>query len=457
MTSPVVVAGAGGAGLAAALSAAQCGVDTVVLEANLHYRHACTTVMSTGLVPGAGTPAQQAANVDDSPEDYAADILAKTGETSDPVTTATLTARSAELVEWLGRSLRRALELATDARYPGHRRHRLHAPADRSGRTLHGALNRAVIAHDVEVLMPYRLVGVAERTDALRLTVATPDGARHEMDAGALVLATGGFAQDPELVRRHLPQLEAATYFGGDHSDGQALRLAEELGLDCAYLDSYTGHASYAHNHGVLVTWNAVMHGGVIVNTAGRRFADESIGYSGFADALAGQEASRGFLLLDQRIADACKTFPEFTQLRDAGGIRWADDPVALARAIGVPETVLGATLEEAGIAATGAHPDPHGRTDWEAPLAWPVGVIPISPILGMSQGGLVTDEQARVRRDGRAVPRLYAAGGAATGTSGHGGEGYLAGNGLLLALGLGYIAGRDAARVVSHYGHRAP
>ena len=61
------------------------------------------------------------------------------------------------------------------------------------------------------------------------------------------------------------------------------------------------------------------------------------------------------------------------------------------------------------------------------------------------TQGGLCVDEHARVLAGGRPVPGLYAAGGAAAGISGHGADGYLAGNGLLSALGLGYLAGHHA------------
>ena len=62
----------------------------------------------------------------------------------------------------------------------------------------------------------------------------------------------------------------------------------------------------------------------------------------------------------------------------------------------------------------------------------------------------LLVDEHARVRRrDGGTVPGVYAAGGAAAGISGHGAAGYLAGNGLLPALGLSYLAAGHAARLL--------
>jgi fumarate reductase flavoprotein subunit len=75
--------------------------------------------------------------------------------------------------------------------------------------------------------------------------------------------------------------------------------------------------------------------------------------------------------------------------------------------------------------------------------------VVKVTGALFHTQGGLLVDGHARVLRDGRPIPGLYAAGGAAAGISGHGADGYLAGNGLLSALGLGYLAGRHLATVI--------
>ena len=60
------------------------------------------------------------------------------------------------------------------------------------------------------------------------------------------------------------------------------------------------------------------------------------------------------------------------------------------------------------------------------------------------TQGGIRVDGRGAALRDGTAIPGLYAVGGAAAGISGHGAAGYMSGNGLLSALGLGYLAGRD-------------
>ena len=89
---------------------------------------------------------------------------------------------------------------------------------------------------------------------------------------------------------------------------------------------------------------------------------------------------------------------------------------------------------------------DPFGRTLWPHVLEPPYACVKVTGALFHTQGGLRVDGHGAVLRDGRPIPGLYAAGGAAAGISGNGAEGYMSGNGLLSALGLGYLAGRDIA-----------
>ncbi len=78
-----------------------------------------------------------------------------------------------------------------------------------------------------------------------------------------------------------------------------------------------------------------------------------------------------------------------------------------------------------------------------------PYGAIRVTGALFHTQGGLLVSPRAGVLRAGVEIPGLFAAGGAAAGMSGHGAAGYLAGNGLLAAVGLGYLAGRQGSAPV--------
>ncbi|KHL17782.1 UNVERIFIED_CONTAM: fumarate reductase, partial [Mumia flava] len=260
-----------------------------------------------------------------------------------------------------------------------------------------------------------------------------------------VLLATNGFGADPDLVAQHLPEIAGATYHGSEGSTGDALRIGERLGAATAYLDAYQGHAALTPA-ATLAGWATIMHGGVMVDVHGRRFGDETTGYSEYAARLREQDESRGWIVIDERIHEACLVFADYRDTVESGASRPAADLAALAELTGTDPATLGATLDQAGRSAAG-EPDPYGRSRWEGPLHAPYRAIPVSPALFHTQGGLVVDEHARVRRaDGSPVPGLYASGGAAAGISGHGAAGYLAGNGLLPALGLAFLAAEDVA-----------
>jgi fumarate reductase flavoprotein subunit len=443
----VLVAGAGAAGCAAALAAAEAGLAVVLLDAHETFRQGCNTAMSTSMVPAGGSRWQADAGIDDRPERFADDVRRKTRGTADPIVTAVLTGVAPELVAWLADSCGVPLELVTDFHYPGHSRDRCHAVADRAGRTLHRHLLDAVDARpEVTLAVPLRLVDVRD-VGGVRALVAPPGGQEEEIATGAVVLATNGYAANADLVARYIPEIAHALYFGGDGSTGDALAIGERLGADVACLDAYQGHGSVAVPHNVLVTWATVMHGAVLVNAQGKRFGDETTGYSEFAAQVIEQPDEVAYVVLDRRVDEACRPFADYQDLLDQDAIRWADDARGLAAHIGCDPDVLAETLDAAHAAARGAAPDAFGRTFFEQPLQPPLAAVKVTGALFHTQGGLRVDEHARVLRGDEPLPWLYAAGGAAVGMSGSGASGYLAGNGLLAALGLGYRAGRNVTQ----------
>ena len=165
---------------------------------------------------------------------------------------------------------------------------------------------------------------------------------------------------------------------------------------------------------------------------------------------LAAQPGARGWLILDQRIHQACLAFRDYQETVESGALRHAEGVGELATILEVDSATLEETLTTAHASALNVDSDPFGRTMFEAPLSAPYIAIKVQPALFHTQGGVLVNQNAQVLRDdGTVVPGLYAAGGAAAGISGHGADGYLAGNGLLSAFGLSYLAGQSAARTV--------
>ncbi len=179
-----------------------------------------------------------------------------------------------------------------------------------------------------------------------------------------------------------------------------------------------------------------------MLDTTGHRFGDESTGYSEFGPQLAARPGATGWLVFDQRVHDLCLPFTDFRQTVEGGALVWADDAVALAAATGLPEAAVTEELAATEAVAHGTATDRLGRTHFEAPLEPPYAAVKVMPALFHTQGGLVVDGNARVLTAAdEPIPGLYASGGAAAGISGHGAAGYLAGNGLLPALGLAFLA----------------
>ncbi|GAA5060898.1 FAD-dependent oxidoreductase [Nocardia callitridis] len=447
----LVVAGAGG-GLVAALRAAELGATVLVVDADEHFTRGNNTSMCTAMIPAAGTRWQHDAGVDDSVERFVADIEHKTEGTADRTLARALARASAPLVTWLADEQALDLELVTDFRYPGHSADRCHTITGRHGSRLLRHLVRR--AHDhpaIEVIAPMSLESVHTTDGAVSgVDIATPDGNREKVSTSSVLLATNGFGADPNLVRRWIPEIAEAEYHGGRFSRGDALRIGAELGADVGYLDAYQGHAALSARSRTLVGWATVLHGGIIVNVEGTRFAAESGGYSEFAAILAAQPEAKGWIVVDQHIENLCMAFDDFRAVSDDGSLVRADTAEDLAARLDLPANALENELDAARRSALGQEPDRQGRTDERHPLAAPYVAIAITPALFHTQGGLAVDEHARVLAEGAPIPGLYASGGAATGVSGHGASGYLAGNGLIAALGLAYLAAEHVGRTHS-------
>ena len=445
----IVVAGAGG-GLAGALRAAELGSRVLLIDASEHFRRGNNTSMSTAMFPGAGSRWQRELGLEDSPEIFAADIAKKTKGTADPLTTQTLTNVSAELVEWMADSQGVDLHLITDFHYPGHSVDRCHSIDGRKGdRVLAHLLSRVDASDSIDMLVPARLVDVAiPEHGELTAVIEMPDGSREEVGTGAVLMATNGFGANAEMVRQYIPEIADAVYHGSDASRGDAIRIGGNFGAQPAFLDAYQGHAALAVHGATLAGWATIMHGAVLVNSEGRRFGDETCGYSEYAAMLARQPGARGWLILDDRIHDACLAFRDYQETVESGALRRASNVSELAQVIDVDESTLDATLAKAGAAARGESSDEFARTEFEGQITAPYTAIKVQPALFHTQGGLLVDGNAQVlTADGGVVRGLYAAGGAAAGISGHGADGYLAGNGLLSAFGLSYLAGQASSR----------
>lgn len=448
MEVDLLVVGAGACGLAAAIAAHDAGVNVAILEKR--ERPGGNSSLSTGSVPGAGSRFQREAGIVDSPEVMVADLLRLSGESELPELTRRMAAISAELCEWLVDRVGARMALITDYCHVGHTIPRLHAPVSRRGQDLVDDLLAAVERREIPLAVnnPVETLYVSARGAVVGVAVGGAAGESSHIRAKAVMLASNGFAANRDLVAEFCSEIAGAEYFGAQGSEGEAVIWGRQLGARLANMNAYQGYAAVAYPHGSLLSWTTIEKGGILVNERGERFGNEDLGYSAYARHVLAQQ-SQVFAIFDERIKTLASKEEEFKELVDYGGVKNAESARALAPLFKLPADQLDATLRAFNAAAAGEAPDAFGRARFGmAPLTGRLWICRVTPGLFHTQGGLAVDGEGRVLRpDGSVVPGLFAGGGAAAGISGRAGAGgYASGNGLLTAIGLGYLAGRAAA-----------
>ncbi len=453
----VAIIGAGACGLMTALRLREASIDCVVIERDA--QPGGSTALSSGLIPAAGTTVQQAAGVIDSVAGFAADIQAKAKGQAAAHLVPVYCEAVREAIDALSVRYRIPFEVLDGFLYPGHQVRRMHSVPERTGAALIARLEAAVRGAGADLLMRAHVTELhVDAGDTLiGVGYRRPDGQIERLRCAAVMLACNGFGGNRHMVADLLPEMSEAVFAGHAGNDGSAIAWGRELDAGIADLGGYQGHGSWAVPHNVLISWALMMAGGIQVNRDGQRFHDETQGYSEAAVHVLAQVESIAWTVFDAPILELARSFPDFRDAEAAGAVRSAPDVAALAALIGCQPAMLGDTL--ANLMHRRPEPDtrsgriplhPAGSAQarsFSRGLEAPWYAIKVTGALFHTQGGLDIDARCRVRRhDGSCLANLWAAGGAARGVSGNSVWGYLSGNGLLSAIGGGWIAGATIA-----------
>ena len=433
----VVIVGAGGCGLMAALVAADHGADVVVLEKT--RQPGGGTALSHRALRAAGTRFQREQGIDDDPEQWASEILLRNGHQSDNKVTRALTCVSSRMVEFLADVA--GVDFYLQGFTFGQSAARSHAwkqDASITGLMFDALRSRSSVAFHFQT--PVKTLLTYEGA----VTGVKADGIPYE--AEAVVLASGGFGASRRLLSRHIANASGIAFPGHQGSTGEGIEMGVELGAATRHMDSFQPYPAHIGPGKRGLPPGVIMSGGIVVDDCGRRFVDETNYPGGLARAILELPAHKAYEIFDERIFETHREMTgerSIVAMRESGELVEARDGDSLAEALGIDAEGLQRTLDE--YAAVAGDVDEFGRAV-DRPLRPPLHGIQIRVALYHTQGGLKVDEHARVLRDDDSViPRLYAGGGAAAGVSGDGMDGYLPGNGLLASLGLGFLAAEHA------------
>jgi succinate dehydrogenase/fumarate reductase flavoprotein subunit len=461
-TCDVLVIGLGCAGASAAIEARDAGADVLVLERS--SGGGGTSAMSGGvLYLGGGTRLQRACGFEDSPEEMFKYLMASVGKNPDEAKIRAYCEESPAHYDWLcaqGIPFKETFYYGCSGEPPTddglvwsgsektHPFKHIAKPAPRghvprhphqTGHVIMKHLIASARAKGARVQGDSRVTAlILDASGAVVGAVAERYGAEQTLRArGGVVVATGGFVLNDEMLRRWVPDgLRCSLRVAADGDDGSGIRLGMAAGADVAHLDK----ASIS----LPVTQPWGLKRGVLVNAQGQRFINEDTYYGRLGEWALFRQDGKAWLIVDDEIFEKAE-YP------NTGNVAAAGDTIAeLEAELGFANGTLQSTIAVYNEGAAHGEDALFGKQpEWLKPLTKPpFGAFHCSTdsclYAVFTLGGLVTDADGRVLDPGqRAIPGLYAAGRSSAGIAV---GSYSSG----LSLGDGTYFGRRAGRAAA-------
>lgn len=443
-STDIVIVGAGGAGLTAAIEATNQGTKVIVVEKNAFMGG--NTNYATGGMNAAGTKYQEAKGIKDSPELFYADTMKGGHKLNDPALLKVFTEKSAETLYWL-ESL--GADMSEVGRSGGQSVDRIHkGPGGMPiGSHLIDVFSNQVDKLGIEVRLNTRAVEILTDANgaAVGIKVENKDGITYDINAKAVILASGGFGANPELVEKYKPELKGFGTTNQPGATGDALAMVEKIDVALKDIEQIQTHPTVVPIINEMITEGIRGDGAILVNHAGKRFINELETRDVVSKAILSQEKSTAFLVLDKQVFDKASTYEKYKGqglLKEAGSIS------ELAKMMGIDASELENTINTYnGYVKEKSDPD-FGRTSLDVELTQsPYYYVEVAPAIHHTMGGLKINTNTEViNNSGNIVPGLYAAGEVAGGV--HGGN-RIGGNAVTDITVFGRIAGARAAAAV--------
>lgn len=440
LEADVVVIGAGGAGMTAAITAHEAGKEVILLE-KMPYAGGNTT-KSTGGMNAAETSVQAELGIEDSVQTFIDDTMTGGKNVNDLALVTTMAENSAEAIDWLASIGAPLPEVSFSG---GATNKRIHRPEGGAavGPYLVEKLLAKIGEDEISLLYNTEATELIVEDGAVTGVKATGDGISYTINADAVVLATGGFGANLEMCAEYNPDLAGFVTTNSPCATGDGIKMAEAAGAATVDMEQIQIHPTVYQATSLMVTESVRGGGAILVNASGERFVDEMETRDVVSAAEIAQEGGYAYLVFDQAQRDNLSAIDSYV----SNGLTVQADTIEdLATQMGVDASNLQATVEAWNQAVAEQNDEAFGRTtgmDVDISVA-PFYAIQIAPGIHHTMGGVKIDTTASVIGvDGEPIPGLFAAGEV---TGGVHGANRIGGNAVADIIVFGRIAGQSAA-----------
>ena len=441
-TVDVLVIGAGSAGLNAAIAAKRAGASVVLLEK--HAYAGGNSMLAAGGYNAVGTPQQAKKGIKDSVDLYVKDTMKGGRGKNDPQLVRILAEQSASGVKWLEDM---GADLSDVKRSGGATVSRTHRP--------HGGMS--VGPHIVDVLRAEATkegVGARVNSRAVKLLldkdfkiagaiVHGKHSGYYKIAARAVVLATGGYGQNKQMIAFYRPTFKNMTSSNNVTSTGDGITMALNIGASMTDIDWVQAHPTVGLDSRILISETVRGVGAIMVNVKGARFVNELTTRDRASDAILHQPERRAWLVFDSDLYNSAKMVRGYDHL---GMLKKADTIEKLAETCGMDPATLAGTVRSYNAYRKAGKDEAFGRPDMPLGIEKaPYYAVAVAPGIHHTMGGVaITPQSELLDIQSRPIPGLYAAGEV---TGGVHGFNRLGGNAIADTVVFGRRSGEHAAQ----------
>lgn len=442
INTDVVVVGGGGAGLSAAISAKENGANVVLVEKMLMLGG--NTNYATAGINAANTKLQKKLGIEDSAELFYKDTMKGGKNVNNPELVKKLTGDSANIIDWL---TERGADLSEVVFTGGQSAKRTHRPAGGQavGPVIVDALADTAEKDGIDVRTETEVTKILKTGDKVTGVEVKHKGETYNINAKAVVMATGGFGANAEMVAEYKPSLKG---FGSTNSPaitGDGIKMVKAVGGDLVDMTEIQTHPTVVHKKTAMITEAVRGEGAILVNREGKRFVSELETRDVVSKAELEQTGKSAFLVFDQEVREKLGAINGY--VRKGFAIEGATLE-ELAKKVGIDAKSLVKTMNKYNGYVKAGEDKEFGKTALPRELVKaPFYAIEVSPAVHHTMGGVRINTNAEVlTADGKVILGLFAAGEI---TGGVHGANRIGGNAVTDITVYGKTAGENAAKFV--------
>ena len=440
----IVIIGAGGAGMTAALEAKAAGMNPVILE-KMPVAGGNTSKSSSGM-NASQTKFQTEKGITDSNDKFYEETLKGGKGTNNPEMLRYFVDNSASAIDWLDSI---GIRLNNITITGGMSVERTHRPEDGSavGQYLVAGLVRNVEEQKIPLFVNADVKEVTEKDGKVNGVKVVFNGKdKKTITAKAVVVASGGFGANMDMIEKVRPDLAGYVTTNQEGSTGDGIKMIEDLGGTTVDLEQIQVHPTVQQENSYLIGEVVRGEGAILVNAEGTRFHNEMDTRDNVTAAINALPEQNAWLVFDSGVKSRAKAIEQYEK---KGFTVKGDTIEALAEQMKVPADALKASLDTWNTAVTNKSDAEFGRTTAmdNALTGAPYYAIKIGPGIHYTMGGVVINTNTEVlTKDGQPIPGLFAAGEV---TGGLHGQNRIGGNSVGEIIVFGRQAGIKSAEFV--------